>query len=70
MKIVTLLDYVIAVLMVIILVLMTLHHRVIMITLARVKMPHVADDIPLDSIIQWTDEDYNEEMDDYYMEIE
>jgi hypothetical protein len=28
---------------VIILVLMTLHHRVIMITLARVKMPHVAD---------------------------
>ena len=29
-----------------------------------------ADDIPLDSIIQWTDEDYNEEMDDYYMEIE
>lgn len=41
-----------------------------MITLARVKMPHVADDIPLDSIIQWTDEDYNEEMDDYYMEIE
>ena len=25
-----------------------------------------ADDMPLDQIIQWTDDDYNQEMDDYY----
>jgi len=25
-----------------------------------------ADDMPLELGIQWTDEDYNEEMDDYY----